>query len=332
VVWQDARFNGGTNDQVVISTSSDPLGRTGTWTAPQLVSPTGDAAAFNPSVTVNGSGEVAVVFNDFRNLDSAPNSVLPTDVWVREANGRASTLTFDRETHLAGSFNLEAAPLSQGFFLGDHTGVSSNPSTGSFNPIWVGTNCADASCTAIGNPTGAPTGGRDPTDVVTYIDTDLALVQPANLTLEATGPSGATVRYPLPTVTDEDATLPVPTCAPASGSAFTIGTATVHCSVSDADDTNSPATASFTVTVKGAAQQLTDLHAAVQGVGPGTSLADKVQSAQASLQAGDVVGACGTLDAFVHEVRAQAGKIMPQTDPQELVDAATRIRAVLGCT
>jgi hypothetical protein len=28
------------------------------------------------------------------------------------------------------------------------------------------TNCKDTSCTALGNPTGAPTGGPDPTDIV----------------------------------------------------------------------------------------------------------------------------------------------------------------------
>lgn len=42
---------------------------------------------------------------------------------------------------------------------------AANPRSGGFSAIWVGTDCADTSCTAIANPTGAPTGGKDPTDV-----------------------------------------------------------------------------------------------------------------------------------------------------------------------
>jgi hypothetical protein len=166
LVWQDARFNGGTNDQVVISTSGDRLGRTGTWSAPKLVSPAGDPAAFNPDVVVNREGQVAVVFVDFRRLDYARVSILPTDAWVRVANGGPG-LDFDRETHVGGGFNLKAAPIEagQGFFPGDYNGITVNERTGGFEAIWVGTDCADTKCTAIENPTGAPTGRPDPTDV-----------------------------------------------------------------------------------------------------------------------------------------------------------------------
>ena len=116
LAWQDARFNGGANDQVVIATSPDPLGRTGTWTAPTLVSPKGDPAAFNPAVVVNHLGQVAVLFQDFRTIDSAPTSVLPTDTWVRVASG--PSFNFDRETHVSRTFNMLAAPQAGGFFLG----------------------------------------------------------------------------------------------------------------------------------------------------------------------------------------------------------------------
>ncbi|HXM56222.1 MAG TPA: sialidase family protein [Candidatus Dormibacteraeota bacterium] len=166
-VWQDARFNGGKNDQVVISASNDPLGRAGTWTAPRLVNPAGDPAAFNPGVVVNHEGQVAVVFQDFRKLDHAPSTVLPTDVWVRVADGRS--LDFDEETHVGRTFNMFAAPVTgSGFFVGDYNSISASARTGAFTGIWVSTNCADTSCTAIANPTGAPTGGSDPTDVFTH--------------------------------------------------------------------------------------------------------------------------------------------------------------------
>lgn len=45
-------------------------------------------------------------------------------------------------------------------------------------------------------------------------------------------------------------------CLPASESTFAIGTTTVTCTATDADDFNSPVTASFTVTVNGALAHL----------------------------------------------------------------------------
>jgi hypothetical protein len=167
---------------------------------------------------------------------------------------------------------------------------------------------------------------------ITYVaDADLALSQPANLGADATSPAGATVTYALPAVIDEDAIKPTPSCIPAPGSTIPIGTTTVTCTVTDSDDTNSPVRTIFTVHVKGAAEQLSDLLTAVQGVGPGTSLAGKVQQAQTSLAAGDVADTCGTLGGFIHEVQAQAGKSISNAQAQQLVDMATRIQAVVGC-
>jgi hypothetical protein len=83
-------------------------------------------------------------------------------------------------------------------------------------------------------------------------DTDLAITGvPANITTNATSPSGAVVTYALPTAIDEAGDSPSATvgCAPASGSTFAIGTTTVTCSAADADDTPSTVSQSFTVTV-----------------------------------------------------------------------------------
>jgi DNA-binding beta-propeller fold protein YncE len=80
-------------------------------------------------------------------------------------------------------------------------------------------------------------------------DMDLALSQPANITTYSTRPKGATVTYPLPTVTDEDAPTPAPICSPAPGTVFPYRTTTVTCSVTDADDSPSTVTVTFTITV-----------------------------------------------------------------------------------
>lgn len=161
-------------------------------------------------------------------------------------------------------------------------------------------------------------------------DTDLGISgTPADVTTDATGPSGAVVTYAAPTATDEDA--PAAACSPASGSTFAIGSTTVSCSASDPDDTNGPVSSSFNVTVEGAPQQLSDLLGAVHGAGPGKSLSAKVSAAQSYLSAGDLSGTCAVLSALSAEVGAQSGKSIPSGTASTLIADAQRIEAVLGC-
>src|SRR5947209_10569696 len=63
VVWEDARFTGGTVNQAVISTSSNG-GKS--WSAPAAVSTATGKPAFTPTVAVNSAGTVAVTYYDFR--------------------------------------------------------------------------------------------------------------------------------------------------------------------------------------------------------------------------------------------------------------------------
>ncbi len=80
-----------------------------------------------------------------------------------------------------------------------------------------------------------------------------------------------------------------------------------------------------------AATQLADLYQAVQGVGPGNGLSDKVAQAQAYLASGDIPDACATLGAFIHEVSAQSGKSIPPATADALIADARQIQAVLAC-
>jgi hypothetical protein len=163
-------------------------------------------------------------------------------------------------------------------------------------------------------------------------DTDLALAQPSNVTVDATSPTGAVVTYTNPAATDENLATVTVNCVPPSGSTFAIGDTTVTCTATDTDgDANSPVQKTFNVHVKGAAEQLVDLFNAVQGVGPGTSLADKIASIQADLASGDTSDACGTLNAFIHEVKAQTGKSIPAGTAASLIASAQQIEAVIGC-
>jgi hypothetical protein len=169
------------------------------------------------------------------------------------------------------------------------------------------------------------------TFTVTVLDNDLKLATHANITVDATSPAGAVVTYTTPAATDEDA-APV-TCAPASGATFKIGTTTVTCTATSADDLNNPVHTTFTVTVRGASAQLAALLAKVQAanIDLGNSLTAKLENAQDRLTAGQTNAACGLLTAFVNETEAQMGKEIPNSVATAWMKSATQIMNVLGC-
>ena len=148
------------------------------------------------------------------------------------------------------------------------------------------------------------------------------------LTADATGPGGALVGYTA-TATDDLDPDPTPICTPAAGSLFAIGDTSVTCTATDLG--GNTATASFVVTVRGADHQLADLRTAVDGIGPGYSLINKISDVQAALANNDVPGGCAILSAFVNEVGAQSGKKIPVGTAASLIADASRIQAVLGC-
>ena len=151
---------------------------------------------------------------------------------------------------------------------------------------------------------------------------------PAPITADATSPSGTVVTYSV-SATDPDDAVASLNCVPASGSTFPIGTTTVHCTATDTHGNTS--TADFTVRVKGASEQLSDLLTQVTGVGSGTSLADKVRQAQSFLAASDVADACSTMTALANELRAQSAKTIPADKAATLIANANQIRNVIDC-
>jgi hypothetical protein len=81
----------------------------------------------------------------------------------------------------------------------------------------------------------------------------------------------------------------------------------------------------------GAQAQLNLLLAASTGVGPGTSLADKVTLIESYLAANDTADACGTLAAYIHEVQAQTGKSIPAATAASLIAQAQAIELAIPC-
>ena len=79
-----------------------------------------------------------------------------------------------------------------------------------------------------------------------YSSTPPHITVPANITTEATGPSGKVVTYSVE-ATDPGALVKSLTCLPASGATFKLGTTKVECTAADGHENT--ASSSFTVTV-----------------------------------------------------------------------------------
>jgi len=121
----------------------------------------------------------------------------------------------------------------------DNATVVCTPASGSTFALGTTT----VNCTATAS-TGTTSGGF----TVTVVDTTPpALSLPANITAEATGPSGAAVSYTATANDLVDGSRPV-TCDQPSGSTFPLGTTTVQCTATDTH--NNTAHGSFTVTVQ----------------------------------------------------------------------------------
>jgi hypothetical protein len=136
LAWQDARFNGFDREQVAFSRSTNG-GRS--WSKAKRVSSNNATQAFNPSVDVNGRGQLAVTYYDFTS-DMVGSIPLETDFWaIRSGDGGKSFATRERIT--PSSFDTRNAPVARGFFLGDYNGLASVRRP--FQSLFVATNDED---------------------------------------------------------------------------------------------------------------------------------------------------------------------------------------------
>jgi hypothetical protein len=159
-----------------------------------------------------------------------------------------------------------------------------------------------------------------------------ALTVPADLTVNATGPDGAVVTFTTSAV--GVAGIAVTTvCTPASGSTFPIGLTTVSCTATDA--AGNAVTKTFTVLVKGAAAQLADLSALLDAFnlanGKSAKFENTLDNVSKHLASGQTKQVCQELDAFVKKAQQEAGKSLTADQSAQLVTAARRIQAVVGC-
>src|SRR5262245_25627648 len=177
------------------------------------------------------------------------------------------------------------------------------------------------------------------TATVKVVDTTPpSLTCPSNQTVNATGPTVVVTNYPAtasdacgaPLVTYNIAGTPI--TRPYN---FPIGDTAVNVTAKDA--ATNVTTCSFNVHVNGAAEQITNLIAKVQGL-PGvkspnkTALVSPLQTALAALAANKKSNGCSAMQAFINLVNAQKDKkLISEAAVADLITDATRIRTVLGC-
>ncbi len=125
---------------------------------------------------------------------------------------------------------------------------------------------------------------------VTLDTTPPVITVPADITVEATGPSGATVDFISSSTDTVDGSI-APSCSPASGSTFALGTTTVICSATDAR--GNPGTASFTVTVEDRTPPVVTVPAdmTVEATGPSGAVVDFSSSATDTVD-GSIAPSC----------------------------------------
>jgi len=187
----------------------------------------------------------------------------------------------------------------------------------------------DGAFPSVGSFQLPPGGSRDAFVAFITADADVpSITTPADAVLNATSPAGTVFTFVVTAIDAGDPQV-VASCLLPSGSTFPIGTTLNSCSATDASGNTS--TASFHVTVKGAADQIADLKAYVVGLnlpaGLTNGLLAKLDTA-ASLR---LPKSCAALDDFISQVSAQTGKAISSQDAATLHASAARIQAVLGC-
>jgi hypothetical protein len=89
-----------------------------TWSSGTL--PGVSAYAFEPSVAVDSHGRVGLTWYDLRN-DQPGDAPLTADVWFAHSDRRGSDW---EQTHVAGPFDLRAAPLARHNRVGEYQGLA----------------------------------------------------------------------------------------------------------------------------------------------------------------------------------------------------------------
>jgi len=163
---------------------------------------------------------------------------------------------------------------------------------------------------------------------ITVLDLEAPTITvPANITVNATSPSGAVAIYAA--LFDDNVRVTDGSCMPPSGSMFPIGSMTVTCTASDA--AGNRASRSFTVTVVGAEHQLGDLIAYVLSLDlPNGTTNPLVEQLRAAFRADNNRVSCNKMTDFIDMV-GKKGESITDGESFHMISEANRIMGAKGC-
>ena len=194
-------------------------------------------------------------------------------------------------------------------------------------PAQLTASCFDAAHTSQAQLDYAPVAFTVVLDTVPPV-----LLVPANRTVNATGRTGAVVRFTV-SATDTQDPSPMATCRPASGSTFRIGATTVACTATDR--AGNTAHGQFSLKVLGASAQLSGLISRVVAyhlrASLSRSLVADLSAARSALSAHAKTRACTDATTFLRAVHAATGHGITGARAAILGAAGRRIGAVIGC-
>jgi hypothetical protein len=134
MVWEDALPSAPTRGRILFSQSTDG-GLT--WSSPIVIDQNTPAGVdgFIPTIEVNSSHVVGVNYYDFRN--NQPGGIASTDLWLLRCSAACSTTGgWTSETRVTpSSFDMSAAPVARGQFLGDYMGMTTSGTA--FEPFFM---------------------------------------------------------------------------------------------------------------------------------------------------------------------------------------------------
>ncbi len=221
--------------------------------------------------------------------------------------------------------------------------------TGSLTPQWVNTDASSPATHLV-----VITGILVLTGDTTAFGSTFGAFTNAGLTLVPSGPAACAQSVSFTTPAPANSLVGgsyTPTATATSGlpvaisvdSTSTVGACSLNGSTVDFTgpgqcvvDANQPGSSIFVAATQqqqsfSIVDPLVSLLTQVTGVGPGTSLADKVKQIQANVAAGNKAGACGGLVNFIGLVNAQKGKKLTSTQAASFVAQAQYIETTLGC-
>ena len=268
----------------VAAEATGPNGATVSYSAPattDAVDGNGTAACAPASGSTFALGATTVTCHA---SDAAGNAAVPTmfSVVVKDTTAPVIAAHADVTTEATGASGATvaySAPATTDAVDGTRTATCA-PASGS--AFALGTTTVTCNATDAAGNVATPTTFK----VVVKDTTAPVIAAHADVTAEATGPTGANVTYSAPTTTDAVDGSRTASCAPASGSTFALGTSTVTCNATDAAG-NVATPTTFKVVVRDTTAPVIAAHVDVTAEATGPSGANVAYSAPATTDAVD---------------------------------------------